>query len=86
MLVTYIPKVVASLGKTSYDTILMQPDAPERMPERIYGRHLVRRPLESLVAFTAPVHARIKASPTTIHALVQQSPTVPVWRAIAPPS
>jgi hypothetical protein len=44
---------------------------------RLYERHLAPATHEELVAVTAPVHSRIKASPITIRALIEDSRVAP---------
>lgn len=40
----------------------------------LFGRHVTPLSVESFLGFTAPLHARVKASPTTIRAVLAQSP------------
>jgi hypothetical protein len=57
---------------------------------RLYARHLIVRSDVSLVAVTAPVHARILASARTIAAVIGTSPLAaglmtPAWRRLTRP-
>jgi hypothetical protein len=57
---------------------------------RLYARHLTVRTDIQVVVYTAPVHARILASPRTIAAVVGTSPLAaglltPAWRRITRP-
>jgi hypothetical protein len=44
------------------------------LSERLHVRHVTTAAAEEVVQLTAPVHARVKASPVTIAALLQESP------------
>jgi hypothetical protein len=53
---------------------LRQAQLARQIALRLHGRHLIVPDAETVVMVTAPVHARVKASPTTVRALLESSP------------
>jgi hypothetical protein len=53
---------------------LRQAQMARAAAERVFARHVAPREAEELLQLTAPVHTRVRTSPTTVHALLRGSP------------
>jgi hypothetical protein len=77
-------------GIRAANASLRQAQLAREAAVRLYERHVVPRPVEQLLMFTAPVHPRIPTSPRTVAAVLRESPAsvgvlTPAWRRIARP-
>ena len=53
---------------------LRQAQLARELATRLASRHVFRAGPEEVLGLTAPLHARVKASPTTVRAVLQESP------------
>src|SRR4029453_19439951 len=53
---------------------LRLPQLPRKIPVNLHTRHVTTAGVEEVVRLTTAVHARVKASPLTVRAVLDRSP------------